>query len=107
MDYDVCMLSYSINQHVELPEPLNVNRVIYAQTASGYVVNANYIDKLIALYEVYNPLLEQTKMHWLYANDVIWKEYQATDNWYYFKKRIGKQRPGYSDLCNQYVERNV
>jgi hypothetical protein len=43
------------------------------------------------------PLLENTGMHWIYANDQIWKEYQKKDQWLYFIKRIGKQIDGYSD----------
>lgn len=106
-NYDVCMLSYNLIQHEVLPEPSNVNRVLDAQTASGYIVNSHYFDKLIELYEESNQLLEQTRMHWIYANDMIWKKYQPTDNWYYFKTRLGKQRAGYSNLANQHVDYSV
>jgi GR25 family glycosyltransferase involved in LPS biosynthesis len=71
--------------------------------STGYIIKLSYYDKLINLYEWANPLLEQTKVHWVYAPDQIWKQYQEKDNWYYFVTRIGKQRPGYSDIGGQYV----
>jgi len=94
--YDVLFLSYGVNKN----ETLNngtVNRVIESSSASGYIVHHSYYDKLISLYEWAMPLLENTKMHWIYANDQIWKEYQKIDQWLYFIKRIGKQIDGYSD----------
>lgn len=103
-NYDVCMISYLVIQHEIITEQSNMNKILEAQTTSGYIVNAAYFDKLIELYEESNRLLEQTRMHWIYANDQIWKKYQPIDNWYYFKTRLGKQRAGYSDLFNQYVD---
>jgi len=94
--YDVLFLSYGVNKN----ETLNngtVNRVLESSTASGYIVHHSYYDKLISLYEWAMPLLGNTRMHWIYANDQIWKEYQKKDQWLYFIKRIGKQIDGYSD----------
>lgn len=94
--FDVCMLSYNIIDSE--PTIYNcISKIKDAQTASGYIVNQNYYDKLISLYEWAIPLLETTKEHWVYANDQIWKQLQKKDNWYYFNERIGRQRPGYSD----------
>jgi glycosyl transferase family 25 len=95
--FDVCMLSYNVLQN-ELVVGINVvKRLLEAQTASGYIVNNHYYDKLIELYEKNIPILEQTGIHWIYANDQIWKPLQKQDKWYYFTTRIGRQRPGYSD----------
>ena len=33
-----------------------------------------------------------------YTNDQSWKPLQEKDNWVCFKKRIGVQRPSYSDI---------
>lgn len=99
IEYNVCMLSYNMQEFVNC-DGINVNKVLFAQTASGYIVNSNYYDKLIELYEWCLPLLISTKQHWLYANDIVWKDCQRNDNWYYFKTRIGKQRAGYSDNSN-------
>jgi GR25 family glycosyltransferase involved in LPS biosynthesis len=100
IEYNVCMLSYNLNDYLEIDNSV-VNKVIFAQTASGYIVNSNYYNKLIELYEWCLPLLISTRRHWLYANDIVWKDYQKQDLWYYFKIRIGRQRASYSDnaLC--------
>lgn len=96
--FDVCMLSYNLHKSESLSPPNSfIGRVKYAQTASGYIVNAHYYDTIIQLYEWAIPLLQQTKQHWIYANDVIWRQLQERDNWLYFIVRIGRQRAGYSD----------
>lgn len=96
IDFNVCMLSYNLQEYSHIDEG-NVNKVLFAQTASGYIVNSNYYNKLIELYEWALPLLISTKMHWIYANDIVWRDYQKQDLWYYFKTRIGKQRASFSD----------
>lgn len=103
LDYNVCMISYLL-QNSEKTEYDFLLKVKEAQTASGYIVNASYYDKLINLYEWAMPLLNQTKQHWNYANDQIWKRYQKTDQWYCFEKRIGRQRPSISDNCEAFVD---
>jgi glycosyl transferase family 25 len=106
IDYNVCMVSYNLQEFVEINNSV-VNKVLFAQTTSGYIVNANYYDKLIKLYEEAMPLLLKTRMHWIYANDIVWKEYQKQDNWYCFKTRIGKQRSGFSDISGSFSDYNV
>lgn len=95
IEYDVCMISYNLIRHKNTSYNFIV-KALEVQTASGYIVNKKYFNKLIDLYEVAVPLLEQTHQHWIYANDQIWKQYQENDNWYCFSTRIGKQRPGYN-----------
>jgi GR25 family glycosyltransferase involved in LPS biosynthesis len=104
INYDVCMLAYNIIQFEEIASVDVVNKVIVAQTASGYIVNRHYYDILINLFKKAIPLLFTTREHWNYANDQIWKTLQPQDNWFYFKTRIGKQRPGYSDNCDKYCD---
>jgi len=104
INYDVCMLAYNILQYEEIPNISIVNKVISAQTASGYIVNYHYYDTLINLFKQAIPLLFTTREHWNYANDQIWKTLQKKDNWVYFKTRIGKQRPGYSDNCDTFCD---
>lgn len=117
-DYNVYMLAYNLCQSgplegiesrccLDLTQLASlVGRVIEAQTASGYLVNANYFDTLIDLYRKNIPLLEQTGKHWIYANDQIWKPLQKRDKWYYPTTRIGMQRDGYSDNAKCYVSYN-
>jgi glycosyl transferase family 25 len=100
-EFDVCMISFNIQQSNPTEYPF-LQKVIEAQTASGYIVNSRFYDQLINLYEWAIPLLEQTREHWNYANDQCWKRLQPTSNWYAFTTRCGKQRPGYSDNSGQF-----
>jgi hypothetical protein len=104
-DYDVCMISYNLisGNDCNYPFLLKANDV---QSASGYIVNANFFDALINLYEESVKLLEQTGQHWIYANDQAWKILQPQNNWYCFKTRIGKQRAGFSDNSGKYESYN-
>jgi hypothetical protein len=104
-EFDVCFLAYNIQRaepHSEL-----LQRVTECQTASAYIVNAHYYDKLIALYEWAMPLLESTGQHWIYANDQVWKRLQVTDRWFAFTTRLGRQRDGFSDNAQKFVSYNV
>jgi len=107
-DYDVCMLSYNLHESEDNLERdrVGIFRVLYAQTASGYLVHSRHYDALIALYEWAIPLLEKTGQHWVYANDVIWRSLQQNGKWYGFSPRIGKQIDGFSDNANCYMNYN-
>ena len=104
--YNVLMLAYNVNESEEVPKFPFIRRLLDSQSAACYIVNENYYDKLIELYEHTMPLLEQTGQHWLYANDQCWKALQPNDKWYYFVTRLGRQRDGFSDNAGQYMEYN-
>jgi glycosyl transferase family 25 len=101
--FDVCMISYCVTRFEDIGNQI-VNKIIEAQTASGYIVNKHYYDTLINLYEDAMPKLQQTRQHWMYANDQVWKPLQEKANWFYFKTRLGKQRAGYSDNTECYYD---
>jgi GR25 family glycosyltransferase involved in LPS biosynthesis len=105
IDYDVLFLSYNIEKYEELNNNL-INKVIESRSASGYLVNSKYFDILINLLEGSMIKLKETKMHWIYANDMIWHQLQKKDNWFYFINRIGKQREGYSDNAGRVINYN-
>lgn len=105
MPYDVLMISYmkhSITKKQKTKFP-GISRLLEARNASGYLVNSHYYQKLIDLYTESIPILEATNYHWIYANDQAWKEFQKVDNWFYFKKRIGMQKAGFSDIANSFM----
>jgi len=104
-EYDVCLFSYNLNKAESCDFPFLL-KILDCQTASGYLVNQHYYDKLINLYENAIPLLELTGQHWIYANDQIWKQLQVIDNWYCFTTRLGKQKAGFSDNSQSYVDYN-
>jgi glycosyl transferase family 25 len=106
IDYDVCMISFLLNSGEISTEHTFLTKIFEAQTASGYIVNSKYLDKLINLYEYSLPLLIETNKHWLYCNDQCWKSLQKTDNWFCFTERFGIQRDGFSDNSKCFVAYN-
>lgn len=82
---------------IQHKRPEFIKKVLDGQTASGYLVNSDFIDVLINLYEWSCPLLLNTNHHWLYANDMVWKGLQPDNKWYFFTPPLGKQIDGYSD----------
>ena len=101
--YDVVMLSYNLVQST--PHDETFLRVQEVQTTSGYIVHSRFYDTLIARWEEGARLfIEQPHMDWVYILDQYWKPLQSNAKWYAFKTRIGKQRPGFSDLVGNYVE---
>jgi len=106
-DFDVCFLAYYLEQSEDMPDYPFLLRTIEAATASAYIVNEHYYDKLIELYEWAMPLLEQTQQHWIYANDQVWKSFQRTDKWYGFTPKLGQQSDGFSDNTNSYIARGL
>jgi glycosyl transferase family 25 len=105
-EYDVCMISCSVNEKEDIDNLPFIDRIIFGQTASGYIVNNHYFDKIIELYEYNIPLLEKTGEHWNYANDIVWRKLQEKDKWFFINRRIGKQRAGYSDNSKCYCDYN-
>ena len=100
-NYDVLMIGYAIFK--ALPHSENFQKVLEAQTASAYLVSSKIYDELISLYEDAIPKLETTGKHWIYANDQIWKAMQPKKEWFATNLRVGRQRPGFSDISNAFV----
>jgi hypothetical protein len=104
-DYDVVMLGYHVNcEDVYSPA---FGRTVDAQTTSGYIVHQRAYDKLIACWEQSMARFEESPhQHWLYICDQSWKPLQKELRWYHAIPRAGKQRAGWSDLAQAYVDYN-
>ena len=103
--YDVVMLNYGLSGE----EPYNemFGKVIESSDASAYIVHSRFYDRLIETLKEGSALYEQNPgHHWIYLNDQYWKRLQPSANWYYSRTRVGKQRPGYSDLGRTFCEYN-
>lgn len=96
IEYDVLFLSYIIYKGEDTDYPF-IKRGLHTTTATAYIVNSSYYDKLIKLYIFSTNMLAKTGRHWLYANDLIWKSYQETDRWYCIYPIVAIQQSGYSD----------
>jgi glycosyl transferase family 25 len=104
IEFDVCLLSCNLMNFSMSPQHSFLNKVLEAQTTSGYIVSSHYYDELINVFSDAVNAFENTNYHWLYAIDVAWKPLQLRDNWICFNPRLGKQRPSYSDCGNTYSE---
>lgn len=112
--FDVIFLAYNLIE--EKPyigsDGLEINYLIKTencQTASSYIICADYYDKIILNLQEGLQLLEESNgtMHHLYANDQFWKSLQLKDNWVCVKSRFGKQRASYSDNSKCFMDYNV
>jgi GR25 family glycosyltransferase involved in LPS biosynthesis len=102
-NYDVVMLSYNIKQS----EPFNemFGKVLEVQTTSGYIVHSRFYEKIINRVEEGLRLFKlYSSDHHSYILDQYWKPLQPISNWYYSLKRVGLQRPSFSNLTNDYVD---
>jgi GR25 family glycosyltransferase involved in LPS biosynthesis len=81
------------------------DRVQDAQQTAGYIVHSRFYDRLIARFEEgVQKFMEHPHMHWVYSIDMYWKPLQRESDWFSFRTKIGRQRPGFSDLTNTFVE---
>lgn len=79
-------------------------RCLKAQNAAGYLVNRSHMLELSnTIQEAVEPMAA-TGMHWIYQNDIVWQKCMAKGNWFHFKKRLGFQRVGFSNLANQVTD---
>ena len=108
VDYDVFILSYNTTSNDIYPteDPL-LYTIKNTQTASGYIVNRRYYDKLINNFQEGIDLLVETDEYSNYAIDQYWKRLQDVDIWLCYKKRLGKQRASYSDIEKREVDYQV
>jgi len=102
ISWDIVLLSYNLQEE----EPYNdlIGRVRSAQTTSGYLIHNKCLKRLADCIDAATPKLISTGQHWEYALDQVWKEIQKTGDVFYFKTRIGKQRPSFSDNSKQFMD---
>jgi GR25 family glycosyltransferase involved in LPS biosynthesis len=99
--YDVLMLAYNMKKSAPLASQKTIFKVLEAQTASAYIVHESFYNTLIKCYRDALPLLKETKLWDIYANDQVWKKLQPEARWYAFTRRLGKQRESYSDTTRR------
>jgi hypothetical protein len=106
-DWDVLMFTGQVYDSEEC-DIENVKRVKWVQTASGYVVNGSYIDKLLNNFReaihLCSTYPSETK-HCPHCFDVYWRKLQEIDNWYCFKPVLGKQLINHSDIAGFVIDR--
>jgi len=108
IDYDIIMLSSNTNEKQPTKYDF-LDKIINAQTTSGYMVNRNFAPKLLDNFKTGVQLLETnciTEAEGC-AIDQYWKLLQPMNNWYVTNPKLGKQRESYSDIENRHVNYQV
>jgi GR25 family glycosyltransferase involved in LPS biosynthesis len=76
--------------------PDSLERLIFATTASAYIVNANYVDTILELFNTCNKNMNSNKLtgdnYEYWALDQKWEELQKKDKWFCFSHDIITQR---------------
>jgi len=108
VNYDVCMLSGNVVDQEPSRRHVFLNKILNAQTASGYMLNRNFAESLLENYNAGASLLARhpDQME-KYAIDQYWKLLQPQSNWYIFNPKLGKQRNSYSNIQRGYLEMTV
>jgi glycosyl transferase family 25 len=104
-DFDIVMLGWYIFDSV--PYDDTFGKVLKATTTSGYIVNRRFYDTLIQNLEEAVRLFREHRNDYdvnsKYIIDQYWCRIQPDAKWLYSLRRIGKQRPGFSDLLGGFV----
>jgi glycosyl transferase family 25 len=98
LDWDVLMLTTC--SAVVIPEYVGylASRISSSTNGAGYLVNRPMMMELVELFDSNVENLFNTKAHWLYQNDILWKSLMPVKQWYMFNHYLGYQVGGYSDL---------
>jgi GR25 family glycosyltransferase involved in LPS biosynthesis len=98
LDWDVLMLTTC--SPVVVPEYVGylVSRISSSTNGAGYLVNRPMMMELVELFDDNVENLFNTKAHWIYQNDILWKKLMPSKKWYMFNHFLGYQVAGYSDL---------
>lgn len=99
--FDVLMLGYNMLASQQIDD--FIMKVLSAQTTSAYIISDRMYDSIINVWEDALPRLLSSGDRFLYSLDAAWKQLQSDNNWYAFVKRVGLQRPSYSDIVLKYV----
>jgi GR25 family glycosyltransferase involved in LPS biosynthesis len=105
-EWDIFFLGASVLEYEKTAYP-QFKRILSAQCAHAYAVNAPYLDKLLTSYYEAVALMESDEfVHGFshHAADQHWKRLQRVDRWY-MGKLLAQQRRSYSDILHQIKER--
>jgi len=97
LDWDVVMLTTCAAVVSEHTNSL-ISRVSSSGNGAGYLVNRSMMLELSTLFKSNVENLFNTKQHWIYQNDILWKTLMPSSKWFMFNHYLGYQQEGYSDL---------
>jgi hypothetical protein len=104
--YDVILLATANSNKAPIDGDTSklLARVSGATTASAYIINGGYTDKMMFLFQYLNLMMSKDKWtekgHEKYALDQNWQNMQAQDAWYGWTVDLMRQR-NISSTTNQ------
>lgn len=111
--WDVFLLGHNVAVPVEKIDNTPFQRVVNAQTTSGYIVRRSYAPQLIETFFRSAELLRSIiglppgnfiHARRLYCCDILWKELQIKDRFFCTFPQIIQQRASFSDVENRFVD---
>lgn len=102
-DYDICFLAYS-KYHLRLTmDDLLLISKQKCTTSSAYLLNSKTVERVRSCaYEGYLEMVKGGSPN-QYCIDVYWNKLQQDDKMFLFKRKMGYQRPNYSNIRNEVV----
>ena len=97
INWDVLMLTTCAAVVSEHTDSL-ISRISSSGNGAGYLVNRSMMLELSTLFKSNVENLFNTKQHWIYQNDILWKTLMPSSKWFMFNHYLGYQQEGYSDL---------
>ena len=102
--FDVLMLASNI-LNAQSTDYEFLQKIIDAQTLSGYIVHRDFAPILLQNYRESISLLQRAGFKcYPYCFDIYMKKLQPVSNWYCLNPKVGKQIESYSDIENRVVD---
>jgi GR25 family glycosyltransferase involved in LPS biosynthesis len=103
IDFELCNLAYVTTSPVYKTNLKYIYKCNAIQTASCYIANSNFLEKMIPSIKEAADNLMTNQNHHGNAIDIAWQKFQNNSKWY-LTKRLGKQLVGHSNIQNYYVD---
>lgn len=107
--YDVLLMATANANKNPVNNNNDIVRVYSSTTSSAYVINNNYIDKMIILFTYLNSMMDSknwsSNNNEKFALDQNWQEMQKKDKWYGWNNNPIKQRNSVS-TTNQWLNKS-
>ena len=104
-NWDVVMLATANATKTNINGEKNIVKLTNATTSSAYIINRNYVDKLVPLFNYANNMMVSEEWsegsHERYALDQIWRDMQNKDIWLGFNIDLIQQRDIKSSINNK------
>jgi len=102
-EWDVIMFTTCSPESAEHAQPV-YTRIRSSTNGAGYLVNRRMMMRLSTLFKENVDNLYRTGSHWIYQNDILWKQIMGREDvyWYMFNHYLGYQKEGHSDLSNDF-----